>query len=367
MIHSDIEYATLDQLSLDPTNPRLGREYTDQMLSQEKVLDLMKEWTLDELAASFIDGGFWVQEALLVVEEKLYGKKALVVVEGNRRLAALLLLKRARDGRPVSPKWKELAAAKLRHRELFTKIPYLLADRREDTVAFLGFRHVTGIMEWKPAEKAEYIAKMIETLGMDYRTVTRKIGSKIDAVRRNYAAYRLLLQMEDKGDISVEDVEDKFSVLYLSLRTDGVKKYLDIDIEAEPKLLLRPVPKKRLDQLAHFALWLFGNAEKDVAPLFTDSRRVDEFGRVLEDARAVQYLERTEKPSFDYARLLAGADEPELEALVLQAADNVEQALQRAHLIPDSKRLKSAAVRLIKGTLRLCEIVKVDSNNLPKD
>jgi hypothetical protein len=362
VIHSKIEYASLDELLLDPTNPRLGREYTGLRLNQEKVLDLMKDWTLDELALSFLEGGFWVQEALLVVREKIYGKTALVVVEGNRRLAALQLLKRARDGKLSSPKWKEIASAKLRYPKLFTEIPYLLADSRDDIVAFLGFRHVTGIMEWKPAEKAEYIAKMIEQGGMDYRTVTRKIGSKIDAVRRNYISYRLLLQMEDRTDIAVEHVEQKFSVLFLSLRTDGVRKYLDIDIEGDPKDVMKPVPKSKLKQLAYFALWLFGSDE--VEPLFTDSRQVERFGRVLESSEAVQYLERTERPSFDYAHLLAGADEPELVKLVERAADNVEQTLARVHLCKKSRRLKSAAVRLSKGTSRLVKELNVTKEEL---
>ena len=87
-ISTKVEYASVvnDELCLDPTNPRLGRSNTGRGVSQERVLDLMKNWTLDELAISFLEnGGFWTHEAVLVVEEKLYGETCLVVVEGNRR------------------------------------------------------------------------------------------------------------------------------------------------------------------------------------------------------------------------------------------------------------------------------------------
>ena len=126
---------------------------------------------------------------------------------------------------------------------------------------FFGFRHVTGIKEWNPAEKAEYIANLIESHKMNYDEIRRKIGSKTDTVRQNYISYRLLLQMEGEDEIDLRRVEDKFSVLYLSLRSAGVQKYLQIDIQAEPGKARRPVPTSRLEALAKFALWMFGDEE----------------------------------------------------------------------------------------------------------
>ena len=98
-ISTEIQYATLNDLYLDPKNPRLGRHYANANSPQEEILDVMNEWTLDELAISYIENiensGFWTHEALLVVEEELYGELQLVVVEGNRRLAALICLQQA--------------------------------------------------------------------------------------------------------------------------------------------------------------------------------------------------------------------------------------------------------------------------------
>ncbi len=350
-IGTNIEYAKIEDLYLDPLNPRLGRGNTGKRVQQHEILELMKEWTLDELAVSFLESGFWIQEALLVVEDTLYDKKCLVVVEGSRRLATLIYLKDAIDGRPASRKWSEIAKSKKASKNLFEKIPYIKCSSRKEIEAFLGFRHVTGIKEWKPAEKAEYIARLIEDSGMTYDKVRRKIGSKTPAVRQHYISYRLLLQMEDQEDISIEHVEDKFSVLYLSLRTNGVKKYLDINIKAEPSVLLKPVPKNHLKQLASFALWLFGDEER--SPLFTDSRKVDDFGTILENRKAVDYLERTDKPKFHVAYRIAGADEPELVKLVEGAADNVELALARAHLFKKSRKLQEAVRRLALGTFQI--------------
>ncbi len=62
----------------------------------------MINWSLDELAVSFIDSGYWPHEAMIVVREK--GQN--VVVEGNRRLAALKVFKLAKDGNPKTKKWQ---------------------------------------------------------------------------------------------------------------------------------------------------------------------------------------------------------------------------------------------------------------------
>ncbi len=353
-VDTKLRYAKLEELSLDPTNPRLGRNNTGRDVPQTRVLELMKNWELDELALSFLESGFWPQEALLVVKETLYGKTALVVVEGNRRLAALAYLKRALDGNPASRRWKEISETGPVPTNLFTKIPYILVDSRKDIESFLGFRHVTGIKEWKPAEKAEYIAKLIEGGHTSYEEVMRKIGSKTPTVRQHYISYRLLLQMEDQEDISLQHVEDKFSVLYLSLRSNGAQRYLNIDIKADPRAARRPVPPSRLKALARFALWLFGDEKR--SPLVRESRQVDDFGRILESKKAVEYLERSERPIFESAFRLAGGDEPEVTRLIETAADNVELALGRAHLHVKSEKLRLAVDRLGAGTLQIVRL-----------
>jgi hypothetical protein len=354
-IGTQIEYARLSDLYLDPKNPRLGREMIQRDLTQRQVLEAMSDWTLEELAVSFLESGtFWVQEALLVTREDLNGRERLVVIEGNRRLAALMYLRNAFEGSPASKKWQEIARIARPSATLFTKIPYILVDSRKEIEAFLGFRHVTGIKEWRPAEKAQYIAKLIDTRDMGYEEVMRKIGSKTSTVRQNYISYRLLLEIEDVAGIPRENFEDRFSVMYLSLRTEGVQKYLQIDIKADPDEAKKPVPKSHLKALANFALWLFGDDKRPA--LFSDSRQVDNFGRILESKEAVEYLERTTKPSFDVAYRMAGADEPEIVRLVEEAADNIELALTRAHLHKKSKKLRKAVVRLRADAQQLAGI-----------
>ena len=280
-ISKDLKFVNLNDLYLDPTNPRLGRNNTGRKVEQSRVLDLMKDWTLEELAVSFLEAGaFWTHEALLVVKEKLYGESRLVVVEGNRRLAALKYLKDEIDGNSKSRKWAEIAESANPPESLFNEIPYIQVDSRADITAFLGFRHVTGIKEWKPAEKAEYIAKLIDEDKLTYTEVMRKIGSRTNSVRRNYISYCLLKQIDEYvEEVPAERLEERFSVMYLSLRSVGVQSYLHIDILADEKSPKRRVPKRYINSLRNFAVWLFGSEDRE--PLFTDSRRTDDFGKIL--------------------------------------------------------------------------------------
>lgn len=352
-ISTNLQYAELDELYLDPMNPRLGRHRMHRDTSQEQILEWMSEWTLDELAISYLEsGGFWTNEALLVVNEELYGQQRLVVVEGNRRLAALKYLYNAYQGAPDSKKWAAISQSGTPSPELFSKVPYLIADSREDVQAFLGFRHVTGIKPWDADEKAGFIAKLIDEQGLTYEQVMRKIGSKTPTVRQHYIAYRLLLQIEDTvEDFDTDKAAKRFAILYMSIQTEGAKNYLKIDIMAEPEAAQKPVPPEHQKNLANFACWLFGTQNR--SPLVTDTRQVADFGKILDSKEALDYLERSPNPNFEFALRVAGGDAGEILSLLQQAADNLELALSRIHFFTDSSKIQEEVRRVGKDALQV--------------
>ena len=309
-------------------------------------MEFMRTWSLEELAVSFIENGFWPQEAVMVVEEELYGRSSkLVVVEGNRRIAALKYLEKAVAGEPVSRTWKKLAEGVQPDAKIFTNVPYILAQSREDVTAFIGFRHVTGIKQWAPAEKAEFIARMVDEKNMSYESIGKQLGNRTDTIRRNYIAYRILRQIDDlEIDISEEGLDKRFSVLFLSLRENGVRTFLSLDIKAEPEEAQTPVPEDNRDNLSNFVTWMFGS--KDSKPLFTDSRDVGNFARILSNDQAVEYLRSVPDPNFDLASQKAGIEDEEIENQLKEASNQMELALSRVHLHLDSESIQKAMLRL---------------------
>ncbi|MDE2771104.1 MAG: hypothetical protein OXI44_08015 [Bacteroidota bacterium] len=348
-----IEPIKVSCLRLDANNPRLGRHFISTNPGQKEILAKMSSWTLDELAISFIENGFWPQEALVVLDDK---DGPFTVLEGNRRLAALQLLHQAKDGEPYSPKWKEIAVSATPEKiGKLLSVPCIKVNNRREVQSYLGFRHVTGIKQWAPAEKASYITHLIEEEGLSYEEVMRRIGSKTPTVRRHYIACRLLRQIEEEvEEVSLKDVEERFSVMYLSIRSTGTQKYLGIDLTVQPSEQLRPVPLSHSSKLGYYARWLFGAGEHD--PLFGDSRQTDTFGRILNNEKAVEYLERVPKPLFEVAERLAGTEEIDVVGHVDQAAIEVEDALRVAHLYKNSRKLREAVDRFGQGAIRLIEL-----------
>lgn len=363
-ISKKLEYAHIDALSLDPQNPRIGRAKRNQGLDQAGLLSVMSTWTLEELVDSFVSsGGFWTQDALMVVSEGADEAAILTVVEGNRRLAALKLMLKAVRKEFDPPRWlrDRLDGVALdENSELFTAVPYLTADSRDDIAAYLGFRHVTGIKEWPPAEKAEFITKLIEEQGLSYRDVAKQIGSRADTVRLNYVAFKILLQLEATlNEDEWAEIEDKFSVLFLALRSRGVRDFIGIDLDVAPAGAHDPIPEQKKEDVARFIGWLFGSKGKK--PLVRDSRQVDRFAEILAEPRSVTYLKETADPQFDIAySLTKGSTDLVIDPL-REARRHITLALSELGTRGEEPEVREEAWPVIEGGIRLALATKADN------
>lgn len=347
---SQIEYADLSEIFLDSMNPRLGGAAQDRELTQGQIYERMRDWSLEELATSFLESGFWVHEAVLCVLDESDGNERLVVIEGNRRIAALMRLKKTYEGEEKSPRWLRLIDSVDEPPDLFGKIPYIRIVERSEVDSFLGFRHVTGIKEWRPPEKAAFIAKLINERGISYRDVMRRIGSKTPVVERHYVAYCIFTQMKEIEDLDAGQVEDRFSVLFLSLRSKHVQRFLGVENKfgIEPAEVPPPVDDEHLDRLREYSIWLFGDGE--TLPIVRDSRQVDKFARVLASEDGLDYLRAVPRPSLETAFVIAGGDQEEVFDLIRTATFRLQDALSSIHLYKTDEKLITMVKRLIANT-----------------
>jgi len=355
-ISKTLEYLPIEKLLLDPLNPRLGRDKRRTPLSQQALLVEMASWTLDELVDSFAQaGGFWTQDALIVIPETQEGKSTgnYVVIEGNRRLAALKLLHGAIEGSQEPPRWlaeRLTAYSPSLDNELFTKLPVLIADKREDVTAYLGFRHVTGIKQWRPAEKAEFIANLVDDQKLTYREVARQIGSRTDTVRQNYIAFKMLIQMEEMENFDWSEVEERFSLLFLSVRSEGTRQFLGIQLQGDAPPKTKPIPIEKQENARSFAGWLFGTKEQ--SPIVRDSRNVDKFGEILGEKRAVEYLRNNLAPDFETAYSLTASADLVIDPL-LEAGRQIRLALSEITGRGEEPEVKESAWTVIEGSINL--------------
>lgn len=259
--------APIDQLLLDAENPRLasgaGGETPEDLLRV-----LWTEMAVDEVAFSIAANGFFREEPLLVIpaDGVKGGKGKYIVVEGNRRLAAVLLLRDAKLREKL--KVTGLPSIDSKRRADLNTIPVFRYPDRESLWTFCGFRHINGAKPWDAFSKAQYVATVHEQYNQSLDEIARKIGDRHTTVKRLYRGYKVLEQAERRAGFSREDLFRNrfyFSHLYTAVDQTEFQKFLGID--AEKSLKPNPVPQSKLPELKELMIFLYGQRSTGKEPL----------------------------------------------------------------------------------------------------
>jgi len=297
----------VDRLFLDEENPRLASGRGGD--TQEDLLRILwTEMAVDEVALSIAANGFFPEENLFVIpqnpKEKDESKRKYIVVEGNRRLAAVKLL---RDEK-LREKIKATDLPKLNAKEIaaLNKLPVAIYNNHEELWEYFGFRHINGPKPWDSFSKAKYIADVKDRYNVPLDEIARKIGDQHSTVKKLYRGYVALLQAEAQADFDREDITRNkfyFSHLYTAVDQQGYQEFLSITPESSLKL--NPVPKSKLKELHELMVWIYGSKSEGIEPIvrtqhpdLTILREVISKPRSLSALRAGYSLER----SYDVAK-----------------------------------------------------------------
>ena len=121
------ELIAWEQLRLDPENPRLP-----EGLQGAGVEELLRHYLVnesaEELVGSMMESGFFTHEPLLVLP---VDDDSLVVLEGNRRLAAIMLIHGVAEAQEIGFD----SGASLEQRERLAAIPCVKVGGREEVRA----------------------------------------------------------------------------------------------------------------------------------------------------------------------------------------------------------------------------------------
>jgi hypothetical protein len=256
-----VQSVLVRDLYFDSKNPRLVEAGAPG--SQKEILHtLWREFAVDEIALSIAANGYFLYEPLFAAEED--GR--LVVVEGNRRLAAVRLLVDAGLRREVGA--TDLPAISAAAKKALETLPVVTCPRSE-IWQYVGFKHVNGPQQWQSYSKARYIAWVRNELRVPLDDIAQRIGDQHSTVKRLYRAWMVLEQAEKKGLFSKEDRAKKhfsFSHLYTGLDYPGIQKFLGLS--REKSLDTRsPVPEGKLGNLGEFCEWLYGSKVKQKSPI----------------------------------------------------------------------------------------------------
>jgi hypothetical protein len=265
---SSVTSVPVCELSFDHSNPRLA-EYgiTDRTPETEILKILWDAMDVRELVQSIAASGFFPHEALIIAEEG--GKK--IVIEGNRRLAAVKVL--LNDEIDAENGW---AIPKLgaEAKEALERLPAIISNRQESW-RYLGFKHVNGPAKWSSYAKAAYIAEVHRLYNIPLGDIANQIGDRHNTVQR---LYRGLMVLEQAERTNVYDRADRFrerlafSHLYTGLDYDGIGSFLNI--APKEKETTDPVPSDKLHELGEVCVWLYGS-KKNKQPPVVESQNPD--------------------------------------------------------------------------------------------
>jgi len=330
-------------LHFDHANPRLTEYGIDSKTPEIEILKtLWDAMDVRELVQSIAASGFFPHEALVVAKEK--GKN--IVIEGNRRLAAVKVLLSpdiARENGWALPTITEAARKKL------VEVPAVVSDRQQSW-RYLGFKHVNGPAKWSSYAKAAYIAEVHREYGISLSDIADQIGDQHNTVQR---LYRGLMVLEQAEKAKVYDREDRynariyFSHLYTGLDyKDGIGAFLNI---APPeKETDTPVPKNKLKELGELCVWLYGSKKAKQPPVVVSQNPDLKYlsaavanRESLAALRAGVPLEKVFEISrppievFEQALLAAKRELTTARAYLIQGYDNSEALLRIAGTIAD--------------------------------
>ncbi|MCX6738084.1 MAG: ParB/Srx family N-terminal domain-containing protein [Candidatus Parcubacteria bacterium] len=313
-----ISYVSMDRLLLDGENPRFAGLSKDSS-EDDILLRLQKEMHLDELIDSFEKNGFYNTEPLLVIKAKQ--KDKFIVIEGNRRLAAIKTL--FSSGKKIS--------ASLRN-QLSESIPIAIYPNRESLWTYLGFRHINGPQEWDSYSKAVYALKVHKDFKISIDKIAERIGDRHQTVVKMCNGLRILDQAEQNGDFKADEIDLNrfyFSHLYTILTYDNTRKFLGISGKKKEILKENPVPKNNLDNLKQLLEFLFGNKDGTKGPVIKsqspDLRYLD---AVIGNKLAIKYLKENsqEYASLENALAYTDSEDYKLEDFIFKALNNLRKA-----------------------------------------
>ncbi len=319
----------VEQLRLDRHNPRLvgaAAEATDEGI----IAQLYRKAELDELLQSISTNGYLDIEPLVAVEAP-HGD-GLVVLEGNRRLATLRLLREPDLVDSIAssenltipiPKFEDAV------RPTFDRVTVYEVASREEARPFIGFKHINGPAKWDAYAKARFAADWYRQEEVPLEQIAEAVGDRHATVKRMVSAIYVLEQASERELFQIDDRDApkfNFSHLYTALSRSQYMDYLGLESgwarhDPQPN----QVPEEKLQELQNVLVWIYGSESADTRPVVrVQNPDIKRLGEVLAHAEALHVLEQTR--NLDQAYASTESVDSRFTAALIRSRDAIQDA-----------------------------------------
>lgn len=288
-----IEEISVDLLHFDYENPRLAEFNLDSNTDENEILKLLwQTMAVEEIVLSIAASGFFNHEPLIIFEETIKRKKAFVVLEGNRRLAAVKIIRNQNffAENDIKPIKIDISSKIVKELDF---LPAIRVTSREEAWKYIGFKHINGPVKWGSFAKAQYISQIHKDFKIPLESIAAQIGDTNKTVQKLYQGLRVIEQAEEYKVFNRSDIMGSrlyFSHLYTALGYDGIRNFLGIN-EGKDEIQT-PIQKGKKENIGTFLTWLFGNKSKEIEPVIRsqnpDLRRLDSILKKAESTIALR-------------------------------------------------------------------------------
>ncbi|RIW32555.1 hypothetical protein D3H55_13315 [Bacillus salacetis] len=281
----------VDQLLLDPNNYRIHshnrytfvkEESIPNPLVQKRVREMVEgenREDIKDLLDSIKTNGFLRIDNILVRQHKS-NNNLYVVIEGNRRIAALKALKDDYE--------RGYSIGKL-NPEVFTQIEVVTYDLgEEDYLLLMGLRHVSGVKEWGDYAQSELIMNLKQKYDMDISEIANRLGMKKPEVKRRINSFIAMEKYKNDEDYGDYFKSSQAALFYELMSKPNMREWLDWDETVNDF--------KNKKNLKRFFSWI-STTEEWTSPIIQKRDDIRELSKFIKDEEALETLEEKQSIS----------------------------------------------------------------------
>jgi hypothetical protein len=257
-------------LDFDYENPRLTIGDNLSVPDEKNMICSLRDIAaLEELIQSICNNGYFDLEPLIVLGNEC---GPFIVLEGNRRLAAIKLIK----NRALARECKVSLPTTIPQSVLdsIEKVSVWRVKEKTDAQAFIGFKHIIGPYRWDAYAKARFVSdwyKKDKSNGLTIESITRQLGDDNDTIRVYIGAVIVLEQAEEEGIFEIKNRYNRgrfaFSHLYTALSRNEYRDFLGLAKGWNQTPDEKPINTNKIPQLKELLIYLYGSKQDNQAPL----------------------------------------------------------------------------------------------------
>lgn len=281
----------IDKLLLDPNNYRIHshprytfvrEENIANSLVQKRVREMVEgenREDIKDLINSFKTNGFLRIDNILIRKHEFSDDK-YVVIEGNRRIAALKALK--------DDYQRGYLIGRL-DPQIFDQLETVIYNlNEEDYLLLMGLRHVNGVKEWGDYEQSELIMNLKQKYGMDMTEIANRLGMKKSEVKRRINSFTAMEKYRNDEEFGDYFKSSQAGIFYELMSKPNMREWLDWDESVSDF--------KNKKHLKRFFSWI-SPTEDWSSPIIQKRDDIREISKFIKDEEAIEVLEEKQSIS----------------------------------------------------------------------